>query len=110
MSGLSTKGFVYLLLTGDELYKIGISKDSPQGRLKSLQTGNPFQIQLLKQYISPHYKKIEKMLHRRFASLRTREKGEWFHLKEHHVFQFEEYCKKAEDAIAILLELNPFYK
>lgn len=104
------KGFVYLLLTGDETYKIGISKKPALKRIKSLQTGNPFQIQLLKEYLSPHYRKIEKMLHKRFAEYKTREKGEWFHLKEHHVFQFEEYCKKAEDAITLLIELNPFYK
>jgi hypothetical protein len=104
------KGIVYLILGGDELYKIGTTKSSAQKRLKSLQTGSPFKLQLLKEYVSPHYKKIERMLHKRFAEFKTRDSGEWFHLKEHHVFQFEQYCQKAEAAIKILLELNPFYK
>lgn len=98
-----------MILGGDELYKIGTTKSSPQKRLKSLQTGSPFKLQLLTEYTSTHYKKIEKMLHKRFAEFRTRDKGEWFHLKEHHVFQFEQHCAKAEAAIKLLLELNPFY-
>lgn len=107
---MKSKGTVYLLVSGDEQYKIGITKKPLKERLSQLQTGNPFQIQLLKEYSSPHYKKIERMLHKKFSEFKTKDKGEWFHLKEHHVFQFEEYCRKAEDAIAILLELNPFYK
>ena len=110
MSKSLTKGFVYLLVAGDELYKIGTTKKPLKERIAQLQTGNPFPIKVIKSYVSPQYKRIEKYLHNVFKSYRSRNNGEWFHLKEHHIFQFEEYCKKAETAIEYLLDVNPFFK
>lgn len=107
---LHTKGLVYLLLSGNELYKIGTTKKTPEERIRQLQTGNPFPIKILKSYSSKHYKRIEKFLHNVLKGYKTRDKGEWFHLKEHHIYQFEDMCKKAESSIELLLEVNPFFK
>jgi hypothetical protein len=56
-----TEGFVYLLFqtdqVGEELYKVGTTKNSIEKRLKSLQTGNPNKIQILSHYRSAVYKK-----------------------------------------------------
>ena len=101
---------VYLLVSGNDLYKIGTTKKPLKERIAQLQTGNPFKIDILKSYMSPHYKRIEKYLHNVFKAYRSREKGEWFHLQEYHIYQFEEYCQKAESAVEYLLEVNPFYK
>lgn len=71
---------VYVIQSSCGLYtKIGISKD-PSNRLKSIQTGNPLQLSLVREYIV--YRKgrtakvIENRLHKTFS--KYREKGEWF--------------------------------
>ena len=57
-------GYVYLFLeidsAGQETYKIGITKNDPNKRIKQLQTGNPRKIELLKTYSSENYLKVEK--------------------------------------------------
>jgi hypothetical protein len=107
-------GYVYLILEvnehGDEHYKIGISKNEPEKRLKQLQTGNPNRIDILKFYKSENYKRVEKWLHSKYSSFRTLANNEWFKLPNEHVLIFEDTCKKVDETINLLLKENPFFK
>lgn len=107
-------GWIYLMcqvdIIGKELYKIGISKNDPEKRVKSLQTGNPNKILLLKKYKSPNYHKIERWLHRKFFIVKTRSNGEWFNLTTDQANSFLTECRSIESTINYLLLENPFYK
>ena len=107
-------GIVYLLLsvdvTGNEVYKIGVTKNTTTKRISQLSTGNSDRIQLLKEYKSKNYKKIEKMLHVKYAPYKTEANNEWFSLEASDVISFLYECKKADDTISFLLKNNPFYK
>lgn len=102
-------GTVYLLgeFVDNPRYKIGITKNNVNSRLKELQTGNPNEIILINQYQSENYRKIEGMLHRKFFM--NRAKGEWFDLTNEQVFSFLDEAKKADELISFLKENNCFY-
>jgi hypothetical protein len=109
-----TEGYVYLIIEGDqhgeEKYKIGITKNDPQERLKKLKTGNSGDLSVLKTYRSKNYKKIEKWLHRKYKAQRTLSNNEFFHLSDSEVIGFVNDCKKIDEIVSTLSELNPFYK
>ncbi len=111
---MKNKGYVYLLFQvnehGDELHKIGISKNHPDLRLKQLQTGNPNKIQVLSFYESVNYKKVEQLLHAHYSLRRTLAGNEWFNLTNDEVLGFIEQCKKTDETISFLLENNHFFK
>lgn len=106
-------GYVYLILEvnqhGEEAYKIGISKNTPEKRLKQLKTGNSNKISVLNSYESKNYKKIEQWLHGRYSRKKTLAQNEWFNLTSEEVLGFLDECKKAE-ATFDLLKSNPFFK
>jgi len=107
-------GYVYLLFCvnkdGSEGYKIGVTKRNITKRISELQTGNESKINLLKQYESENFKKVEKMMHLKYSSYKTEANNEWFSLEAEHVLSFLEDCKKADETISFLLKNNPFYK
>lgn len=92
---------------GEELYKIGVTKNSIETRLKCLQTGSPHQLDLLGYYKSPNYKKIEKWLHRSYNAQKL--VGEWFNLTPQQVLSFTDDCISIDKTVSMLLEYNPFY-
>ena len=106
-------GYVYLFLEvnihGDEAYKIGITKNDPNKRIKQLQTGNSSKLTLMKFYTSENYLKVERWLHRKYH-VKTQAKNEFRSLTDEQVFSFLEDCKKADETISFLLKENPFYK
>lgn len=106
-------GYVYLFLevniNGDEAYKIGITKNDPNKRIKQLQTGNSSKLSLVKFYTSENYLKVERWLHRKYQT-KTQAENEWRTLTDEQVFSFLEDCKKADETISFLLKENPFYK
>jgi hypothetical protein len=72
-----TTSFIYIIGSDQAPYKVGISRD-PKKRLKTLQTGHPFPLQL-------HYTKetdicktklLETVIHRHLKLYKT--SGEWF--------------------------------
>jgi hypothetical protein len=106
------KGYVYLLhkASGDiESYKIGISKNDPEKRVKQLQTGNDSSISLLRQYESENYKKVERMLHKQYHKYSTESNNEWFNLPDVEVISFIENCKKVDELVSYMKENNPFF-
>jgi hypothetical protein len=108
------KGYVYLLFkvtkSGEESYKIGITKNDPEKRVAQLQTGNEAVINLLKYYKSENYLKIERMIHNRYKIYKTESMGEWFDLPDNEVINFLTTCKEVDNIINFLKEHNPFFK
>lgn len=106
-------GYVYLLFIvdsdGTELFKIGLSRSSPENRLKQLQTGSAHTISVLKIYQSKHYRKIEQWLHGKYSHLKTDSQNEWFRLSNQDVLDFEKTCENIEQDIEFLLKENYFY-
>lgn len=106
-------GTVHLLLSispdNIESYKIGITTKPIEKRIKGLQTGNPNLISVLKQYLTPNYRKLESALHRRFGT-RTEAKNEWRTLTDEQVRSFLDVCKEIDDNINFLIKNNVFFK
>ena len=71
-------GTIYFIAGGDPrgqvFYKIGYTAGSATDRLKAIQTGHPYPLDL--QLTMPGDMKTERSLHRRFSHLH--ERGEWF--------------------------------
>src|SRR5690348_17030804 len=105
--------YVYLLLNitpqNEEFHKIGITKRDIDKRIKELQTGNPSEIKLLREYKSKNYKKIESWLHRKYSTNKTETDNEWRVLTDEQVFNFLSDCKEIDDTINFLKENNEFY-
>lgn len=67
----------FVEMVGHDLVKIGVSSD-PEGRLRTLQTGNPNQLRLLA--VFPGGRPLEEHLHRLFRPYHIN--LEWFHLAD----------------------------
>jgi hypothetical protein len=70
-------GFVYVIESGADSYKIGISKSILE-RIASLQTGNPEKLRLIHSFWATDARAVECSLHKRFAHCKLR--NEWFNL------------------------------
>lgn len=104
-------GFVYLLedwRNDERAFKIGFTTTSVEKRVKQLQTGNSADIVIVSSYQTPNYLKVEKHLHKLFAS--SHKRGEWFDMSDEKALTFLDECRKADDMINFMLENNPFYK
>ena len=78
---LKGTGYIYLIrCKGFDFYKIGISKISIAHRLSSLQTGCPFDLEVLHVGYAIGYKSIEVLLHNKYRQYS--ERGEWFKLND----------------------------
>lgn len=103
--------FVYLKhCAALDAYKIGVSINAKK-RNKSLQTGNPYQIDTLYVFESKYPYKVETILHREFHLKKTdvneiKLKGEWFNLNVEDVSDFLNKCISIEKNIDFLLEYN----
>jgi hypothetical protein len=95
--------------SGNETYKIGVTKREISKRISELQTGNANKISLLRSYKSDNYLKVERWLHRKHFGSKTEAKNEWRHLDDEYVFSFLDDCKLADDNIKFLLENNSLY-
>ena len=103
------EGEVYLMYINEEsAYKIGVSKNSKK-RIKQLQTGCPYMIELRSVFKSKYSYKVEKVLHRRYASYKLDSEeikmyGEWYALgfRTNEMFQLE--CRTIEENIDFLFE------
>jgi len=93
--------------------KIGLSNNSKK-RIKQLQTGCPYQINLTKIYRTELAAKIEKILHRQFRTRKVDHQdynltGEWFQLDIDQIINFEMICDEIQKNIFYLRsQNNPF--
>lgn len=78
-------GYIYVLKVGD-MYKIGKSV-SPRGRIGTLKTACPFEIEVFAVYKTIDLHRTEKMLHDVFSEKRIR--GEWFKLDKEDLSFFD---------------------
>lgn len=104
------KGKVYLLSTigDDTYYKIGFTTSSTAKRVKQLQTGNVDHINIVCEYETTNYLKLEKMLHLHFSYESVR--GEWFYMNKSQVESFLDICKEKDSIIDFMNQsLNPFF-
>ena len=77
----NTSGYVYLVhCKGTTFYKIGISKLDYHLRLSALQSGCPFELEMIYVIHSSNYRKSEQEVHHKFRDKCVR--GEWFDLDE----------------------------
>lgn len=82
------KGFVYLMRSENDKYKIGYSKD-PKKRLKSLQNDTPFALECLRVIQTDDMTKLERDMHKHYKDRRI--VGEWFSLNDEDVSYFMKY-------------------
>lgn len=101
-------GYVYLIESyNTQFYKIGVSKNHPNKRVKQLATGNADELRLITYYQTENYRKLEKWLHRKFDALRL--EGEWFNLTDEDIINFNDICNQADNTIKLLINENPFF-
>jgi hypothetical protein len=105
---------IYLMFVPElNICKIGLSNNSKK-RIKQLQTGCPYQINLAKIYRTELAAKVEKILHRHFRTRKVDQQdynltGEWFRLDIDQIINFEQMCKEFENNIIYLRsQNNPF--
>lgn len=101
---------IYLIKAQDiNLYKIGISKNA-RNRVKQLQTGCPYQLELMEVYEPKKFPyKIEKIMHRSMSIYKKDEDltslmGEWFDLQPKEINNFLKNCESAEKTLTSLQE------
>ncbi len=106
-------GYLYLIVdwgSDPERYKIGITKNDVEKRLKQLQTGASSELVLLRTYESDNYRKIERWFHRKYSSYATDGGKEWFQLPNDDVLNFITECERIDETVQLLKDQNPFYK
>lgn len=96
------KGYVYLIRNSHFEYKIGMTKQNVNKRLKQLQTGNSEDLELVKYLMVENYKKVEKSLHNHFSNKRLNR--EWFNLSKKDIENFEKCVLNYEKAIKVFNE------
>lgn len=79
-------GYVYLLHCHG-FYKIGIANDVAK-RLNSIQTSNPFRVDLVASVVVDVPAELERTLHEAYAEKRTR--NEWFELSDLDVCEIKQ--------------------
>lgn len=103
---------IYLIGSHEtSLYKIGVTKkEEILTRLRNIQVGCPYKVEVIDTFPSYYAYKVEKMLHR---SLRCEKKdgngvplhGEWFYLGLVDVYKFQEKCLLNETNYKIIQNL-----
>lgn len=84
------KGYVYLIQgINTPWYKIGVTA-SPVSRLKTIDSGTPFEIRLLGFYAVNDMVEDEKFWHEKFST--SRADGEWFGLTRDEIDSFLAHC------------------
>ena len=101
------KSYVYLICDpGQDLFKIGVTKNLYSKRMKQLQTGNGSELHLVTYHETYFPYRIETLLHNKFYA--KREHGEWFRLNIEDVSSFKNICKDFEHLIEVMKD-NPFF-
>lgn len=102
-----SESYVYLFCDpAQNLYKIGVTKNLYNKRMKQLQTGNGTELHLVNYHQTFYPYRIEQMLHNRFSH--KREVGEWFRLNIDDISSFKEICENFEEIIDLMKD-NPFF-
>lgn len=102
-------GYVYVICDSyANTYKIGVTKNKVDKRMKELKTGNSSDLFVLTYFESEHYKEVEKLFHRKYSYLRV--SGEWFELPDEIILNIEKVFSDIEENHIFLKNNNTFYK
>lgn len=77
---MKTKKHAYIyIITDGQNFKVGVTKNEPQQRLKQLQTGNQKSLKLVGSFLVPAKKvyQLEKEAHEKLKTIYAKS-GEWF--------------------------------
>lgn len=88
------EGLYLIKIANSNLYKIGITKDFTQ-RLRNLQTGNPFVIEVYNFYPLTTHRKMETYLHNKYKEKKVG--GEWFKLTQDDLNEIHDYVVAYRD-------------
>lgn len=95
------------IIDDEIIYKIGITKQEKNKRIKQLQTGTDKKLEIVKEFYSYFPFKLEKTLHNYFVTKRLNR--EWFKLTNEDVNNFIKLCEKYENNFNKLkINNNPF--
>lgn len=101
-------GYVYLICSNQTgTYKVGVTKNDVEKRLKQLQTGNGYELHIVNVHETDNMRYIERMLHHEYSKSNT--KNEWFELTDEQVRDFKPLCNKYENVLKAMKD-NPFFK
>lgn len=106
------EGYVYLITdwgSTPEKFKIGITKNDPNNRLKQHQTSSANELVLLRKYKSINYRKIETRLKKLYKTYSSDGGTEWFILPSDVANNFIKECEKIDEMFDLLKD-NPFMK
>ena len=99
------RGYVYLIADCENCtFKIGVTKGSPEKRLKALQTGNSTKLMLKEAYECEFPYRLESMLHNHYKLVN--ELNEWFYIE--NPSEFLHLCKEFDNIIYSLKD-NPHF-
>lgn len=99
-------GYVYLINEwGTDNYKIGVAKSVKQ-RKKPMDTANPHDLYVTREFVTDNPFKLEKLLHLHYNKYHN--VREWFTLTDELVFDFVDVCKKYDEDLKYLIAENPF--
>jgi hypothetical protein len=87
-------------------YKIGVTKSDIMGRVRQLQTGNPYNIEVMVIFKSKHAFKVESYLHKYYGTENIR--NEWFSLDAMQVGDFANRCGIVEKMFCCIQDSNTY--
>lgn len=103
----SHKPCIYLICDpASDLYKIGVTRNLSEKRMKQIQNGNGNPLHIICTYHCEFPFRMESILHRKFGYIR--EEGEWFRLEPTQVINFMTICKEVDDMIELMKD-NIFF-
>ena len=93
-------GYVYLLCNpSNDTFKIGVTKNEIEKRIKQLETGNDEDIFIASYHYTQYPYRLEKMLHTHFTTYNINR--EWFKFDDNMIPSklFNDYCKEFENTL-----------
>ena len=100
-------GYVYLICDpGQDVYKIGVTRNIKSNRIKKLQTGNASELHMITYVYYTYPFRLETLLHRHFINKLAY--GEWFYLETDDVLNFKKICQEKIDLIELMKD-NIFF-
>lgn len=99
--------YVYLICDPDQnVYKIGVTRNIVQNRLKKLQTGNSSELHIVYTVETDYPFRLETLLHNKFSNKKVQ--GEWYKLSDEDVKNFKDTCQYYKNIINSMLN-NPYF-
>lgn len=100
-------GYIYLICDPNQnTYKIGVTRNLVQDRIKKLQTGNASELHMIHTVKTEYPFRLETMLHNKFKDKKVN--GEWYSLSQDDITNFKKICNSFIDMIDSMKQ-NPYF-